>query len=236
MLKNLTKHSKWTPLFLAYMVLIHLALIGLFFKTQGSAKATAKFAPEASSASNTTDTANAPNPHVPNMLQYHGWVNSSAPEGAAIFLGDSITQGLATAAITPYAINFGIGFQTSAQLLSNLPAYSSLSKARVLFLEIGTNDLAMGQSAGLAERYAKIIQTLPPNTPLIWSGVMPQRLWHSSPNLCTSASVVSGRMSNTPSRIGEHPATLVIFSFLPFRSRSFSCIARPVFSLTIRLM
>ena len=53
---------------------------------------------------------------------------------------------------------------------------------------------------------------------------MPQRLWHSSPNLRTSASVVSGLISNTPSRMGEHPATLIIFPFFPLRSLSFSCI------------
>ena len=70
----------------------------------------------------------------------------------------------------------------------------------------------------------------------ICSGVMPQRLWHSSPNLRTSASVVSGLISNTPSRMGEHPATLIIFPFFPLRSLSFSCMARPVFSLTICLI
>ena len=64
----------------------------------------------------------------------------------------------------------------------------------------------------------------------------PQCLWYSSSNLRTSASVVSGLISNTPSRIGEHSATLVIYPFLPFCSCSFSCIARSVFSLTIRLM
>ena len=41
----------------------------------------------------------------------------------------------------------------------------------------------------------------------ICSGVMPQRLWHSSPNLRTSASVVSGLISNTPSRWRDvHPS------------------------------
>ena len=53
----------------------------------------------------------------------------------------------------------------------------------------------------------------------IWSGVMPQRLWHSSPNSRTSASVVSGLMSSTPSRMGEHPATLIILPFFPLRDK-----------------
>ena len=34
----------------------------------------------------------------------------------------------------------------------------------------------------------------------------------------------------------EDKATLIIFPFFPLRSLSFSCMARPVFSLTIRLM
>ncbi|EJW95366.1 hypothetical protein EVA_16528 [gut metagenome] len=48
--------------------------------------------------------------------------------------------------------------------------------------------------------------------------------------------MVSGLISKTPSRMGEHPATLMIFPFLPLRSRSFSCMARPVFSFTICFM
>lgn len=70
----------------------------------------------------------------------------------------------------------------------------------------------------------------------ICSGVIPQRCWHSSPNLRTSSKVVSDLIISIPSQIGEHPATLTILPLLILRSRSFSCIALPILAFTICLM
>lgn len=114
-----------------------------------------------------------PNPHVPNMVRYHQWMDSSVPDKAVIFLGDSITQGLATAAIAQYSVNYGIGSENTAQLIDAIPTYKSLTRSSLIVLAIGINDIAEGMKPGLNDRYKKIVDALPGKTPLIWSGVMP---------------------------------------------------------------
>ena len=54
---------------------------------------------------------------IPRLREVHGQMDSSIPKGATIFLGDSITMGLATAAVAPNTINYGIGWQRSDQLI-----------------------------------------------------------------------------------------------------------------------
>ena len=113
------------------------------------------------------------NDHVKNMLTYHQSMDDSVPPKAVIFLGDSITQGLATAAIAPYAMNYGIGGENTEQLLSAIPTYKSLDRASVIFLMIGINDFGQGKEKGIIERFEKLDAALPHETPLVWSSVMP---------------------------------------------------------------
>lgn len=113
------------------------------------------------------------NPHVANMLAYHRGMDPSVPEGAAIFLGDSITQSLATATVAPHAVNYGIGFATTGDLLRHLPEYKSLNRASIVYLMIGVNDLLLGQAAGLHDRLKQIAQALPTDRRVVWSGLMP---------------------------------------------------------------
>jgi hypothetical protein len=113
------------------------------------------------------------NQHGERMMIYHRAMDASVPAGAAIFLGDSITQGLATAAVAPYAVNYGIGSATTSELLGNLPAYRSLDRAGVVFLLVGINDIGRGQTAGLEDRLRQISAAIPSDRPLVWSGIMP---------------------------------------------------------------
>jgi lysophospholipase L1-like esterase len=116
-----------------------------------------------------------PSPHVSKMVRYHQWMDESVPNKATIFLGDSITQGLATAAVAPYSINYGIGGENTAQLLEAIPSYKSLARVNAIVLAIGINDLSQGMKVGLNDRYEKIVEALPNKIPLIWSAVMPAR-------------------------------------------------------------
>jgi lysophospholipase L1-like esterase len=144
------------------MILLHMFLAILIVKTDFIPRVKAKLG-----------AAEIPNPHVINMVRYHQWMDSSVPDKATIFLGDSITQGLATAAVAPYAINYGIGTQNTAELLHALPSYPSLNRADVIFLAIGINDFIRDKKSGLSDRYREIVERLPDQTPLIWSSVMP---------------------------------------------------------------
>ena len=113
------------------------------------------------------------NPHVGMMVTFHARMDPFVPAGAAVFLGDSITQGLVTTTVVPASINFGIGGQNSRELLLHLPRYQSLQRAGAVFLLIGINDLVWGDAAGLPARLAELARTLPQDRPLIWSGILP---------------------------------------------------------------
>lgn len=100
-------------------------------------------------------------------------MDPSVPSGASIFLGDSITAGLAVTAVTPDAINFGVGMQTTAQLVDAIPTFSSLARARRIFLLIGINDLGFGLGDALVANLHKIADKLPSDIPVVWSSIMP---------------------------------------------------------------
>ncbi len=102
----------------------------------------------------------------------HRWMDQQVPAGAAIFLGDSITEGLVSSNVAAASVNFGISGLTTGQLLENLPEYRSLERAGVIFLMIGINDLVRGDHEALPARLAQLQQALPAGVPLIWSGIM----------------------------------------------------------------
>lgn len=157
-------HSTWRWLFVSYVVAIHLFSAVLIVKTDFASKVRTKLGLAANS-----------DPHVSSMVRYHQWMDESVPDNATIFLGDSITQGLATAAVTPHSVNYGIGGENTAQLLEAIPSYKSLARAKTIVLAIGINDLAQDMKTGLGDRYKKIIEALPNKVPIIWSAVMPAR-------------------------------------------------------------
>lgn len=63
-----------------------------------------------------------------------------------------------------------MSWQTSAQLLASIP--KTLDRAGVVYLLIGTNDIAGSQQEGLADRLALIAAAIPAGTPLVWTGIM----------------------------------------------------------------
>lgn len=150
-------------LIIAYLVGLHLLAAVLVFKTDFIPKAKAHLLPMSMW----------PNPHGQRMVGYHQAMDASVPAGAAIFLGDSITQGLAGAAVSKFPVNYGISGATTSELLGNLPKYQSIKRASVVFLMIGINDLGQGKIEGLADRLNAIGSAIPQGLPLVWSGIMP---------------------------------------------------------------
>lgn len=109
-----------------------------------------------------------PDPFNGRMERYLAAKDATAPDGAAIFLGDSITQSLAVAAVSPNAVNLGFGSQTTADLTRRVRGYRSLERASVIYLLIGANDLRHREPD-----YDALLRELPADVPLVWSGVMP---------------------------------------------------------------
>ena len=97
------------------------------------------------------------------------------PPGADVFLGDSLTASMVVANVSPVAVNFGIGGQRTDHLLEFLPSLHSLGRAGRVFLMIGTNDVVQGRTAGLHERYDRLLAALPAGVPVVMSSAPPVR-------------------------------------------------------------
>lgn len=110
-----------------------------------------------------------PNLHVQKMQAVLGYRDAMVPDGATIFLGDSITERMAVTAISPGAVNFGVSGARTSDLLALLPSLHSLERAGRIYLLIGVNDLRLSPE-GLEARLAAISRALP-NRPLVWIGL-----------------------------------------------------------------
>jgi lysophospholipase L1-like esterase len=91
---------------------------------------------------------------------------------AAVFIGDSITVGLATSNIAPHSENFGIDGDTVDGLITRLPRYD-LTKARVIVLEIGVNNYHRDKLTGFEPKYRQLLGLLPHGIPVVAMAIFP---------------------------------------------------------------
>lgn len=123
----------------------------------------------------------APMPKPPYWSQTFGLhlqADPHQPAGLAVFLGDSITQGLAVEAVAPGSVNYAAGGMTSRDLQHMLPRLESLKRARVVVLTIGTNDLLRGMD-GSATRIVEVGRSIP--APLVWHAIPPSARFDPAP-------------------------------------------------------
>ncbi len=107
------------------------------------------------------------------ITSYHERLDGSLPEGVTLFIGDSITQGLATAAIADLSVNYGIGSDTTVGVLERLPKYKSINKAKAVVLAIGVNDLKRRDVDTTVDNYQKMLKLIPKDMPVVVSAVLP---------------------------------------------------------------
>lgn len=112
-------------------------------------------------------------PFIPMMRGIHQQMDASVPAGATIFLGDSITMALATAAVSSHSVNYGIAWQRSDQLIQSMDIYQSIMRASRVFVMIGTNDVLQGREAGMQTRYQTILAKIPINVDVVMSSIPP---------------------------------------------------------------
>jgi len=110
---------------------------------------------------------------IPIVREVHRQMDPSVPAGATLFLGDSITMCLSTAAVTAHGVNYGIGWQRSDQLLESMDIYHSLERAARVVVTIGTNDLLQGRATGIESRYRAILAKIPARTEVVLSSIPP---------------------------------------------------------------
>lgn len=111
--------------------------------------------------------------HYHRMMRYHERMDGNVPEGAVLFIGDSITQGLCVAAVSERGVNYGIGSDTTVGVAHRLPRYTSIARASAVVLAIGVNDLRRRDNEAILERMAQLIETISGQAPLVVSAVLP---------------------------------------------------------------
>lgn len=155
--------------FIAYLILLHLTLAGVLVKSDFLDRVRHRFSPPADELT----------PHYRRMFAYHMRMDGNLPDHSVIFIGDSITQGLAVSAVSAAAVNYGIGSDTTTGVLLRLPRYKSLQRAEWVVIAVGVNDLRRRGDSEIVENYRRILQALPAHIQVLVSAILPvdERLW-----------------------------------------------------------
>jgi peptidoglycan/LPS O-acetylase OafA/YrhL/lysophospholipase L1-like esterase len=111
--------------------------------------------------------------HYHNMVAYHARMDGSIPSGSILFIGDSITQSLCVSAVHAKGVNLGIGTDTTAGVLKRLPIYSSRTRAKLVVLAIGLNDLKYRSEHDILSNYKAILDEIPQDVPVLISAILP---------------------------------------------------------------
>jgi lysophospholipase L1-like esterase len=142
---------------MVYIVILHLVLILLIsgrgrrfvpiFRQQDSAIKNAHFQSQ--------------------MRAFHRRIDEMAESGSILFIGASGIQGMNLQRLGGKGVNFGIGGDTTDELLERLPAYTSLGTARAVVLSVGFNDLKAGLGNRTIGNFKAILGQLPIGLPVI---------------------------------------------------------------------
>jgi lysophospholipase L1-like esterase len=132
-LPNLKNWSSVCKVVSFYLVILHLLLITIIFTPNLAAKISKIMGKE----------------HPHNLVIYNyqsmstmlGRVDRNLDKNTAVFIGDSLTQGMAVNNILPYAVNFGIGHDTIDGVLQRIRTYKSINKMATVIIAVGINDL-----------------------------------------------------------------------------------------------
>lgn len=147
-----------------YFTVLHVLVVLMLVKSDFIEKVGYKFgvytAPELSS-------------YFDRITTYHFRMDGNVPDNATIFIGDSITQGLATSAIARLSVNYGIGSDTTLGVLNRVRKYESLTRANAIVLAIGVNDLSRRSDEQIITNYKDILDSLPKNIPVVVSAILP---------------------------------------------------------------
>ncbi len=111
--------------------------------------------------------------HYRQMIGFHRRIDSSVPEDAVLFIGDSLIQGICVSAIIDRAVNFGIGGDTTEGVLKRLSMYTSIKRARAVVLAVGFNDLRERNNSQIMKNYREILSNVPENVTVLFCSLLP---------------------------------------------------------------
>lgn len=125
------------------------------------------------------------------MLCYHVRMDGNVPDRSVVFIGDSLTQGLCSDAVSYPSVNYGIGGDTTVGVLTRLAEYrQSLRRASAVVLAIGVNDMKFRDNHQIVENYRRILQVLPEKVSVVCSAVLPvNEDIYSNPSIVNNARI-----------------------------------------------
>jgi len=100
-------------------------------------------------------------------------MDGNVPDGAVVFIGDSLVQGLCCDAVACPSVNYGIGSDTTVGVLGRLAKYRSVSRASAVVLVIGSNDLDRREDSRILENYRRILEAIPRSVPVVCNAILP---------------------------------------------------------------
>ena len=107
------------------------------------------------------------------MVGYHKRIDGNVPDGAVLCIGDSFIQSLAVTAVSPFAVNYGIGSDTTVGVLERLNVYQSIVRASKIIIAIGGNDLIRRDPDDIIVNYEKILDSMPQHTAIFVNAMHP---------------------------------------------------------------
>lgn len=111
--------------------------------------------------------------HYDEMLAFHIRQDQNLSRGYVVFIGDSHVQGLAVNEITPLAVNYGIGSDTTVGVFNRIKHYQSLRRAKLIVLMIGFNDLKIRETEQIIKNIEALVKLTPENVPLLITSLLP---------------------------------------------------------------
>ncbi|MEX1212542.1 MAG: GDSL-type esterase/lipase family protein [Balneolaceae bacterium] len=111
--------------------------------------------------------------HYARMMRYHSRIDGNIPDRSVIFIGDSITQGLAVSAVATPSVNYGIGSDTAVGVLHRIPEYRSIHRSRAVVIAIGINDMRRRSDQEILAHIQRIPTLIPESVPILFSAVLP---------------------------------------------------------------
>jgi lysophospholipase L1-like esterase len=100
-------------------------------------------------------------------------MDENVPDNSVIFIGDSITQGLAVSAVANPSVNYGIGGDTTVGVLKRVQSYASLDRASVVVIAVGINDFSYRSNEKIFDNIKSIVKKLPISIPIVISAILP---------------------------------------------------------------
>lgn len=95
------------------------------------------------------------------------------PDGAVLFIGDSMIQGLCTAAVTENGVGLGIGGDTTQGVTARIMNMAALHTAKAVVLGVGYNDIRNTSPMTFEVDYRRLLAVMPADQTIHSCGILP---------------------------------------------------------------